>query len=203
VVTAIIALARSLGLRVVAEGVETCARWKCCTAWAACPAYAEEVMQGFLFSSAACMRHAASGWVQLVGALGVRRGRCRPRTTPGARRRRRRALSPAVKAVSRLRTRPSVGGAADAGDWPAAIDDSLRLTVATPGCRSARRAAVDRWPRRLGRAGRPHWPTKARRPMPLLASQVDATCTEIRRLFPHRQHLVEQLGRLCAELTRA
>jgi len=44
-----------------------------------------------------------------------------------------------------------------------------------------------------------HWRQAA--PDAALASQVQATCTEVRRVFTQRQHLVDELGRLVRSLT--
>jgi hypothetical protein len=87
-----------------------------------------------------------------------------------------------------------VEAVADAGDWPLAIDH-LRLTVnAGLPADEARAGEL------AGRLGRLADRLAAEGPSPDALQSLDATCAEIRRLFAHRQHLVEQLGRLCTEL---
>ncbi len=87
-----------------------------------------------------------------------------------------------------------VEAVADAGDWPLAIDH-LRLTVnAGLPADEARAGEL------AGRLGRLADRLAAEGPSPDALQSLDATCAEICRLFAHRQHLVEQVGRLCTEL---
>lgn len=79
-------------------------------------------------------------------------------------------------------------------DWPAAIDH-LRLTVSAGLPVGEARAAelADRLGRLADRLA-DEGPTQA------CLHDLDGTCAEICRLFAHRHHLVEQVGRLCTEL---
>ena len=87
-----------------------------------------------------------------------------------------------------------VEGAAGAGEWPAAIDH-LRLTVnaGLPVGEARAGELADRLGRLADRLA-------AEGPSPDALQSLDATCAEICRLFAHRHHLVEQVGRLCTEL---
>ncbi|MCA0241018.1 MAG: diguanylate cyclase [Proteobacteria bacterium] len=85
-------------------------------------------------------------------------------------------------------------GAVAGGDWPTAIDH-LRLTVnaALPPGEARAAELADRLGALADRlAGQ--GPTTA------CLQDLDAVCDEIRRLFAHRHHLVDQVNRLCAEL---
>ena len=88
---------------------------------------------------------------------------------------------------------PAAPAAADA-DWPAAIDH-LRLTVnaGLPVGDARAGELADRLGRLADRLA-DEGPTRD------CLHELDGTCAEICRLFAHRHHLVEQVGRLCTEL---
>jgi diguanylate cyclase len=79
-------------------------------------------------------------------------------------------------------------------DWPAAIDH-LRLTV-NAGLPAGEARALEL----ADRLGRLADRLAAEGPTAHGLRDLDGTCAEICRLFAHRQHLVEQVERLCAEL---
>jgi diguanylate cyclase len=89
---------------------------------------------------------------------------------------------------------PAVSTASDAA-WRA-IGDSLGHTVAS-GLPAGDTAAAPLCQALSEQAA--HWRQAA--PDAALASQVQATCTEVRRVFTQRQHLVDELGRLVRSLT--
>ncbi|HNU10034.1 MAG TPA: diguanylate cyclase [Rubrivivax sp.] len=78
--------------------------------------------------------------------------------------------------------------------WPSALAQ-LRLAVdaALPPEEARAEELADRLGELADAMGR-EGPTPAR------LAQLEAVCGEIRRLFAHRHHLVEQAGRLCSEL---
>jgi diguanylate cyclase len=90
-----------------------------------------------------------------------------------------------------------VGPDAGAGaqDWPPVVT-SLESTVRAALARVEPRAAelADELSLLAGRIG-------AEGATPELAREVEAVCQRARRLFAHRQHLVDELGQLCASLT--
>ena len=104
------------------------------------------------------------------------------------------AAEPAAPAKPAVPAAAVVEGGVDAGDWPAAIDH-LRLTV-NAGLPADEVRAVEL----ADRLGRLADRLAAEGPSPDALQSLDATCAEICRLFAHRQHLVEQVGRLCTEL---
>ena len=89
---------------------------------------------------------------------------------------------------------PDSAAAPDDGAWPTAIDH-LRLTVnaALPQHEQRATELADRLAR-LADALAEGGPTAE------VLEDLDTTCAEICRLFAHRHHLVEQVGRLCTEL---
>jgi diguanylate cyclase len=86
------------------------------------------------------------------------------------------------------------GEADDSPEWPTAIDH-LRLTVTAalpPG--EARAAEL------ADRLGALADRLAGQGPTAACLQDLDAVCDEIRRLFAHRHHVVEQVNQLCAEL---
>ena len=84
----------------------------------------------------------------------------------------------------------------DFGAWPLAVD-SLQRTVQA-GLPSGEARAVELADALSALADR----LAVEGPSAAWAVEVEATCEAVRRLFAHRQHLSDQLGRLCSELSQ-
>jgi diguanylate cyclase len=105
------------------------------------------------------------------------------------------------RAVEPLQARSATPDVADpapgagAPDWPPVVT-SLESTVRVALARAEPRAAelADELALLAGRIG-------AEGATPELALKVEAVCQRARRLLAHRQHLVDELGQLCASLT--
>jgi diguanylate cyclase len=158
VVTAIIALARSLGLRVIAEGVETLRQMEVLHRLGC------GVMQGFLFS----------------------------RPVPGD------ELERWLENTVLPRKAPWIGGSrnvAPADAWPPlAASLGGALQAALPASDAQAGELADRLARLAERIA-VHGAEAA------VVREVEAACADARRLFAHRHHLVDELSRLCRELT--
>lgn len=90
----------------------------------------------------------------------------------------------------------AAAAAAAAGDWPALVghfEGTLRAALPHDDPRARELAtAIERLAGELGSAGA----------TPALVREADALCLQARRLLAHRQHLLDELGKLCVELTQ-
>ena len=103
--------------------------------------------------------------------------------------------APAVQPVPTLPAAPAPAAAAES-DWSTAIDH-LRLTVnaGLPAGEARASELADRLAQLADHLA-------AEGPTTGTLQALDATCAEVCRLFAHRHHLVEQVGRLCTELSQ-
>ena len=92
-------------------------------------------------------------------------------------------------------TAPAAQAAALVGEWPplvASLESTVRAALPQEEPRAAELAdTLAALAARIGTEGA----------TPEIAREVDAVCQRARRLLAHRQHLVDELGALCASLT--